>query len=138
MRFQLQPDQVLVPVNNNNNIINQQFHQRSSDSSASLDRLDNELAQSLRFNATTTDTHNSHRIFANELLGSLGLNDNQELLQSDKFGDPNIRPRNEENGNDCFGDFNRTNLIFNEVRISYSFPPLAGLPFRSSFRPICG
>ena len=108
MRFQVQPDQVLV--NNNINQHHQQHsHQLRSIESSTLDRLDNELSQSLHYN------QQNRVVFG----GSLAVNDNQNLVHSGRKAEFNhSRQRtHEENGNDCFDDYNRTNLIYNEVKL---------------------
>lgn len=116
MRFQLPADQVLVTVNNN---VHQHHIQQLSNST--LDRLDNELAQTLRFS--------SNRIYDNQLDFTTTVNGNNRIANQDSsnlgrtrdFNNPTAAPNNlqnnqkEENGNNCFGDYNQTNLIYNEV-----------------------
>lgn len=149
MRFQLQPDQVLVAVNNHNNNnnthnninqinhnINQQYLQSSD--LTTLDRLDNELAHSLRFsNSATRAVANSNRTYGNDLLNStttLAVNDNrigsQDSFNLGLFGDllnhsrttatnhQQAKNKLEENGNgnDYFDGYNRRDLIYNEVK----------------------
>lgn len=161
MRFQLQPAQVLVNINNNN----QNQHRVSS---IDVDRLDNQLAHSLRsaisnnsneiydndflavalngnlneehqqeqnsynfgrFIATTTTTTNEEILLdANNTLSSLkgrGVGDWQGIRT--QTGGINYQPakekkEEEQNGNEgYFEDCNRTNVIYNEVKLLLHF-----------------
>lgn len=150
MRFQLQPAQVLVNINNNNN---QNQHQRRV-SSIDVDRLDNELAHSLR-----STTSNTNQIYDNDFL-AVALNGNLNGEQQDSYnfgrfiattttneeilvaannstglkerrvgvrsqtGGINYQPAEDEeqNGNEgYFEDCNRTNVIYNEVKLILHF-----------------
>lgn len=148
MRFDLQPAQVLV-----NNAINNNNHSRSS---IDVDRLDNELASTLRFSNETNLIYDNS-LLAATLNGNLGHQEqyncplNEEFILSRKFNGsfgatttnttgllrgsrgsqedvedrdwPRTRIEGEENdNNNYFDDYNRTNLIYNKVKflITYS------------------